>query len=89
MAWTVEYSTAAQAKLDRLDRQVARRILDYVDAAVTAPENPRVRAERLSGRRFGGLWRYQVGDYSVICDIRDEILVVVVVKVGHRSQVYS
>ena len=88
MAWTVEYSTAARAQLDRLDRQVAQRILDYVDAAVTVPENPRVRAEPLTGRRFRGLWRYQVGHYRVICDIRDEILVVVVVKVGHRSQVY-
>lgn len=88
MAWTVEYSRAARAQLDRLDRPVARRILDYVEAAVTEPENPRVRAEMLAGRRYGGLWRYQVGDYRVICDIRDETLVVVVVKVGHRSQVY-
>lgn len=88
MVWTIEYSPAARAQLGRLDQQVARRILAYVDAAVTAPENPRVRAEPLTGRRFGGLWRYQVGDYRVICDIRDETLVVVVVKVGHRSQVY-
>ena len=88
MAWTIEYATAARAQLDRLDRQVAQRIIDYVETAVTAPENPRVRAEMLRGRRYGGLWRYQVGDYRVICDIRDKTLVVVVVKVGHRSQVY-
>ena len=88
MAWTIEYATAARAQLDRLDRQVAQRIIDYLERAVTEPENPRVRAEMLRGRRFGGLWHYQVGDYRVICDIRDETLVVVVVKVGHRSQVY-
>ena len=88
MAWTIDYATAARTQLDRLDRPVAQRIIAYLERAVTEPENPRVRAEMLRGRRYGGLWRYQVGDYRVICDIRDETLVVVVVKVGHRSQVY-
>ena len=87
MAWTVEYTTAVERALSRLDRQTARRIRDYMRERVAVLDNPRDIGKALTGR-WSGYWRYRVGDYRVICDIQDEALRVLVVTVGHRSQVY-
>ena len=87
MAWTVEYTTAVERALSRLDRQTARRIRDYMRERVAVLDNPRDIGNALTGR-WSGYWRYRVGDYRVICDIQDEALRVLVVTVGHRSQVY-
>ena len=87
MAWTVEYTTAVERALSRLDRQTARRIRDDMRDRVAVLDNPRDIGNALTGR-WSGYWRYRVGDYRVICDIQDEALRVLVVTVGHRSQVY-
>lgn len=85
MAWKIEYSDTAKKQLARLDRQTAIRILDYMDARVT--QNPRSVGKALSGH-LGEFWRYRIGDYRVICDIRDGSLLVIVAGVGSRSSVY-
>ena len=87
MAWTIEYTDTARTQLRRLDRETARRIVDYMDQRVSALENPRALGQALSGP-LGGLWRYRVGDYRVICDIQDRALRVLVVRVGRRDTVY-
>ena len=87
MAWTIEYTDTARTQLRRLDRQAARRIVDYMDQRVSVLENPRDLGQALSGP-LGGLWRYRVGDCRVICDIQDQVLRVLVVRVGRRDQVY-
>ena len=87
MAWTIEYTGTALAKLRKLDKPVARKILDYMSERVAAAEDPRSNGKALVGR-LGGLWRYRVGDYRVICQIQDSLLSVLVVEVGHRSDVY-
>ena len=87
MGWTVEYSERADAQLQRLDRATAQRIRNYMIQRVAALEDPRLRGQVLTGN-LRGLWRYRVGNYRVICDIQDEVLIVLVVTVGHRSQVY-
>ena len=87
MAWTVEYTETARRELGRLDRQTARRILDYMDHEVAALGDPRQRGQALTGP-LGGLWRYRVGKSRVICDIQDRVLRVLVVRVSRRDQVY-
>ena len=87
MAWTTEYTDTARTHLRRLDRQTAQRIVDYMDQRVSVLENPRDLGQALSGP-LGGLWRYRVGDYRVICDIQDRALRVLVVRVGRRDTVY-
>ena len=87
MAWTIEYTDTARTQLRRLDRQTAQRIVDYMDQRVSALENPRALGQALSGP-LGGLWRYRVGGYRVICDIQDRALRVLVVRVGRRDTVY-
>ncbi|MEO8407373.1 MAG: type II toxin-antitoxin system RelE/ParE family toxin [Oxalobacteraceae bacterium] len=87
MAWTIDYADTAKAQLRKLDKQTARRILDYMDQRISALENPRSTGKGLTGP-LGGLWRYRVGDCRVICDIQDNALRVLVVQVGNRRDVY-
>lgn len=88
MAWTVEFDRQAEKELDRIDPQYAKRILKYLSERIATDKDP---------RRFGaplrhdltGLWKYRVGDYRVICDIQDNTLLVLVVRIGHRRHVYG
>lgn len=87
MAFSVEYTATALRQLRKLDRQVARRILDYLDETATL-DDPRSRGKGLAGDR-AGIWRYRVGDYRVLCELLDEELVILALEVGHRSSVYD
>ena len=88
MIWTIEYTRTAESQLRKLDRQIARRILDYLDDKVAPLENPRTRGKALTGV-LGELWRYRIGDYRAICEIRDNTMRILVVEVGHRKQIYK
>lgn len=81
------FSDEAEAQILKLDKPVRLRILDYM-AEVAKLENPRSRGKILV-HDLRGLWRYRVGDYRVLCRIKDKELVVTVVEVGHRSKVYD
>ena len=87
MAWSVEISDHAERQLRKLDAQVRRRILDWLDERIEHCKNPRHFGEALKGGR-AGLWRYRVGDYRIICQILDRRLVVLALAVGHRREVY-
>lgn len=84
---TVVYLEKAKKQLSKLDNSAKKRILDYMDD-VAQLENPRERGKMLIGNMFG-LWRYRVGDYRILCKIRDKELVITVVEVGHRREVYN
>ena len=86
MAWTIEYSAGVAKALSKLDRQAAARILKAVED-IAALDDPRLRGKALTGE-LAGLWRYRVGDYRVIAKIEDGRLVIVVVTLGHRRDVY-
>ncbi|TNM65992.1 type II toxin-antitoxin system RelE family toxin [Aliirhizobium smilacinae] len=88
MAWTIEYSTSAQKQAKRLDPVIRKRIRQFLDERLAIHENPRELGTALKGHALGGFWRYKVGDYRIICDIQDQKLVVLVVEVGHRREVY-
>ncbi|CAH1385779.1 type II toxin-antitoxin system RelE family toxin [Candidatus Nitrotoga sp. M5] len=87
MAWTIDYAETAKAQLSKLDKQTARRIVDFMDERVAGRENPRDSGKALTGS-LGGFWRYRVGDCRVICDIQDGVLRVLVVQVGNRREIY-
>lgn len=87
MPWTIDYSDTARTELRRLDRQMSRRVVDYMDERVATRENPRSIGQALTGP-MGGLWRYRVGNCRIVCDIQDEVLHVLVVRVGRRDSVY-
>jgi len=74
-------------QLKRLDRSTAQNLLRYLNRLLREVEDPRQRGKGLTAN-LTGLWRYRVGDYRVICEIQDGELVVLVLQVAHRSQVY-
>lgn len=88
MAWQIEVSDAAKKQLAKMGRVEAKRITQFLRSRVALLDDPRLLGDALQGARFAGLWRYRVGDYRVIVDIRDEIVTVIVVGIGHRGEVY-
>lgn len=87
MAWTVEFSDFAERQLCKLDRPVQQRLLDWLMDRIDGCKNPRHFGEPLRGD-LTGLWRYRIGDYRVICEIRDEQLVVLALAVGQRREIF-
>lgn len=87
MGWTIEYSDTARAQLRRLGREMSRRVVDYMDERIATRDNPRSLGRALTGP-MSELWRYRVGNCRVVCDIQDDVLVVLVVRVGRRDSVY-
>ncbi len=85
MAWQVDFGPRAERALKKLDRQTAARVVAYLEDV--AAGDPRVRGKALTGE-LGGFWRYRVGDWRVLCRIEDARLVVLVVDLGHRREVY-
>lgn len=85
--WTIEFRPNARNEFRKLDRSVQRRVINYLEQRVIASGNPRQFGKLLSGD-MGEFWSYRVGDYRIISLIEDKRLVVVVVSVGHRRDVY-
>ena len=88
MVWTIDYTESARRQLRKLDKQTARRILDFMDERIAAQEDPRNTGKALTGPMLGAYWRYRIGDYRIICDIQDGALCVLVIEIGNRREVY-
>ncbi|MFM7394099.1 MAG: type II toxin-antitoxin system RelE family toxin [Cyanobium sp.] len=88
MAWTLRISETAKRQLKKLDRSTAQILLRYLNRVLQEAEDPRQRGKALTAN-LAGLWRYRIGDYQVICQIEEQALILLVVKVGHRSDVYE
>jgi mRNA interferase RelE/StbE len=88
MASRVEFDPAAIKELEKLDKTIERRIVKFLRDRVANLEDPRQIGGSLQGRR-SGLWKYRVGDYRVICSLEHDRLVVLVLQVGHRREVYK
>ena len=88
MGWTIEYSPEAIRQLNNLDKTIRQRVFMYLDNHIQGCKNPRYFGEPLV-TNLAGLWRYRVGDYRIICRIQDEIVVVLVLTVGHRREIYK
>jgi mRNA interferase RelE/StbE len=88
MAYNVELSESAERALGKLDASQAKRILKFLHQRVAKLDDPRSIGEALHGSRLGELWKYRVGDYRLICKIEDDRLIVLVLRVGHRKEIY-
>lgn len=88
MVWRVELDPAAERELDKLDPQTARRILVFLHGRVAQLDDPRSIGEALKGSKLGVFWKYRVGDYRVISNIEDDVLRILVVRIGNRRDVY-
>ncbi len=82
--YCIEFRPAAVRALRKLDPQVRRRVQGAIALLAQDPRPPGARA--LQGRP--GL-RVRVGDYRIIYTVEDDVLLVVVVRLGHRRDVYD
>jgi mRNA interferase RelE/StbE len=88
MAYRVELSAEVARELGKLDRQQAKRILKVLQERVAKLDDPRSIGKALHGSRLGEFWKYRVGDYRFICKIEDDRLIVLVLRVEHRKEIY-
>jgi mRNA interferase RelE/StbE len=87
MAYSVELSIAADRELSKLDPQHGKRILKFLQR-VAKLDNPRSIGQALRGSDLGEFWKYRVGDFRLICKIEDDRLLVLVLRVGNRRDIY-
>jgi mRNA interferase RelE/StbE len=88
MSWVYRFDERAVKELRKLGKQAQRDIISYLDERIAVDEDPRRFGKGLRSD-LAGLWRYRVGDYRIVCQIRDGELIVLVVTVGHRRDVYD
>ena len=88
MAWIIKYAESSSKQLQKLDKQIALRVLDYMDERVAVLDDPRTLGKNLKGPKIGEYWRYRVGDIRVICNILDGQMIVLVVEIGNRREIY-
>ena len=88
MAWTIELTDTAARQLAKLDKAVGQRIRKFLQQRIAPLEDPRTVGQKLHGKTLGEFWKYRVGDYRIIARIEDGRLVVLVIQIGHRSEIY-
>ena len=88
MAWIIKYTEPSSKQLKKLEKQTAIRVLDHMDERVVVLADPRLLGENLKGPKMGEYWRYRVGDIRVICNISDGQMIVLVIEIGNRREVY-
>jgi mRNA interferase RelE/StbE len=88
MAYAVEVLPSALRDIDQLDAQPRRRILKFLYERVAKLDDPRSIGQALKGSELGEFWKYRVGDYRLICKIEDDRVVVLVLRIGHRRDIY-
>jgi mRNA interferase RelE/StbE len=86
--WTIEYHTLVQKEMRKINPEIRGRIRAFLHERLAALDDPRQTGAALQGSELGSFWRYRVGDYRIICDIQDRKLIVLVVEIGHRRDIY-
>jgi len=87
LAWRIEFHPDAAKELKALDRTVAARILRTLETRIAAQADPRALGAALKGEH-SGYWRWRIGDYRIVGVVEDARITILVVRVGHRREVY-
>jgi mRNA interferase RelE/StbE len=88
MAWKIEVERAAARELTKLDSQAADRVLRFLRDRVAPLDDPRSIDQALKGDRFGEFWRYRMVDYRIVARIVDSDALILVLRIGHRREIY-
>lgn len=88
MSYSVEYSARAVRDLKKLDRYIRTLIISWIEKNLVNCDNPRQFGKALAANRIGQ-WRYRIGDYRVLAEIDDGKVLIMVVNVGHRKDIYK
>ena len=88
MVWAIEFDEAATKSLAKLDRQLANRLLDFLKQRVISLKDPRSVGQALKGSKLGEFWKYRVGDFRIIASIQDQKMIILILRVGNRREIY-
>ena len=88
MSYKVEYLPPALKALQKLDKYTQKMLIEWVEKNLVGCENPRIHGKPLTANRVGQ-WRYRVGDYRIVAKIEDDQLIILVIAIGHRREVYD
>jgi mRNA interferase RelE/StbE len=88
MAYSVELSAEVARQLGKLDAQHSKRILKFLHDRLAKLDDPRSIGQALHGSKLGEFWKYRVGDCRLICKIEDGRLIVLVLRIGYRREIY-
>ncbi len=86
--YKVTYSKSAVKQLSKLDIQTRKKIYSWIEKNLVDCENPRSKGKALVGNHSGE-WRYRVGDYRILAEIKDEEIIIYILEIGHRRAIYS
>ena len=88
MSFKVEYTESVIKELKKFDKYTQRMIFNWIDKNLEGCADPRVHGKALVANRKGQ-WRYRIGDYRLLCEIKDEELIILAIHIGHRREVYK
>jgi mRNA interferase RelE/StbE len=88
LVWRIDLAEDARRELLRIDPPVARRIHAFLSQRLALLDDPRSIGEALRGPRMGAYWKYRVGDWRVIAAIEDDVLRILVLRIGNRREVH-
>lgn len=88
MAWRIELSETADKQLAKLGKPVAKRLLRFMRERLASLGDPRSIGQALRGSELGEFWKYRVGDWRLVCQIKDAKILITVVRLGNRREVY-
>lgn len=88
MKYSVRYKKSAEKKIERLDLPVRKRIKEWIEKNLEGCENPRHTGKALEGEWYG-YWRYRVGNYRLVAKIIDNEIVIIIVNVDKRNDIYK
>lgn len=88
MSYSVLFTQKAKKQLSKLDRNTAKLIASWLKKNLEGCVNPRIHGKALVANKVGQ-WRYRVGDYRILAEIRDEEVIILVLQIGHRREIYK
>lgn len=88
MGYRVEYTKEALKALKKMDKHTAAMLLGWIRKNLMDCQDPRQHGKGLTANRSGE-WRYRVGDYRILAEIQDEKIVILILEIGHRREIYG
>ena len=88
MVWKIELVKSAEKDLKKIGPEAARRVTSFLRERISVLNDPRTIGEPLHGPDLNRFWKYRLGNYRIIADIRDKEVVILIVRIDHRRQVY-
>jgi mRNA interferase RelE/StbE len=88
LVWRIEVSETAEKQLAKLDQPVAKRLRSFLRERLAPLDDPRSIGQSLRGSELGEFWKYRVGDWRLVCQIKDAKILITVIRLGNRREVY-